>query len=129
MSVLKGATAAALYGARAANGVIVITTKSGSASASRKGLEVTYSTTYGIEKIANIPNFQNTYGTGSNFNYTPANGSWGPHLLEHVLMRTIDSIPHWYAGRPGMGEFDGKRVPYRAYPDNVKDFFETGSNF
>ena len=60
MSVLKGATAAALYGARAANGVIVITTKSGSASASRKGLEVTYSTTYGIEKIANIPNFQNS---------------------------------------------------------------------
>jgi TonB-dependent SusC/RagA subfamily outer membrane receptor len=127
LSVLKGATAAALYGARAANGVIVITTKSGSASASRKGLEVTYSTTYGIEKIANIPNFQNSYGTGSNFNYTAANGSWGPPFIGARPYADIDSIPHWYAGRPGMGEFDGKRVPYRAYPDNVKDFFETGS--
>ena len=127
LSVLKGATAAALYGARAANGVIVITTKSGSASASRKGLEVTYSTTYGIEKIANIPNFQNTYGTGSNFNYTPANGSWGPPFIGTRPYANIDSIPHWYAGRPGMGDFDGMRVPYRAYPDNVEDFFETGS--
>ena len=129
MSVLKGATAAALYGARAANGVIVITTKSGSASASRKGLEVTYSTTYGIEKIANIPNFQNSYGTGSNFNYTAANGSWGPPFIGERPYATLDSIPHWYAGRPGMGEFDGKRVAYRAYPNNVKDFFETGSVF
>lgn len=129
MSVLKGATAAALYGARAANGVIVITTKSGSASASRKGMEVTYSTTYGIEKIANLPNFQNSYGTGSNFNYTAANGSWGPPFIGERPYATLDSIPHWYAGRPGMGEYDGKRVAYRAYPDNVKDFFETGSVF
>jgi TonB-linked SusC/RagA family outer membrane protein len=129
MSVLKGATAGALYGARAANGVIVITTKSGSASASRKGMEVTYSTTYGIEKIANIPNFQNSYGTGSNFNYTAANGSWGPPFIGERPYATLDSIPHWYAGRPGMGEYDGKRVAYRAYPNNVKDFFETGSVF
>jgi TonB-linked SusC/RagA family outer membrane protein len=129
MSVLKGATAAALYGARAANGVIVITTKSGSASASRKGMEVTYSTTYGIEKIANIPNFQNSYGTGSNFNYTAANGSWGLPFIGERPYATLDSIPHWYAGRPGMGEYDGKRVAYRAYPNNVKDFFETGSVF
>ena len=129
MSVLKGATAGALYGARAANGVIVITTKSGSASASRKGMEVTYSTTYGIEKIANIPNFQNSYGTGSNFNYTAANGSWGPPFIGERPYATLDSIPHWYAGRPGMGEYVGKRVAYRAYPNNVKDFFETGSVF
>ena len=129
MSVLKGATAAALYGARAANGVIVITTKSGSASASRKGMEATYSTTYGIEKIANIPNFQNSYGTGSNFNYTAANGSWGPPFIGERPYASIDSIPHWYAGRPGMGDFDGVRVPYQAYPDNVEDFFETGSVF
>ena len=129
MSVLKGATAAALYGARAANGVIVITTKSGSASASRKGLEVTYATTYGIEKIANIPNFQNVYGVGVNFNYAQANGSWGPPFIGTRPYATLDSIPHWYSGRPGMGEFDGQRVPYRAYPDNVKDFFKTGRIF
>jgi TonB-linked SusC/RagA family outer membrane protein len=129
MSVLKGATAAALYGARAANGVIVITTKSGSASASRKGLEITYSTTYGIEKISNIPNFQNTYGTGVNFAYQQSNGSWGAPFIGTRPYANIDSIPHWYQGRPGMGAFDGVRVPYRAYPDNVKDFFETGRIF
>lgn len=129
MSVLKGATAAALYGARAANGVIVITTKSGSAAASRKGLEITYSGTYGIEKIANIPNFQNIYGTGSNFAYQQANGSWGAPFIGTRPYATLDSIPHWYAGRPGMSDFDGKRVPYRAYPNNVKDFFETGRIF
>lgn len=129
MSVLKGATAAALYGARAANGVIVITTKSGSASASRKGLEVTYSSTYAIEKIANIPNFQNTYGTGSNFSYQQANGSWGAPFIGTRPYATLDSIPHWYSGRPGMDEFDGKKVAYRAYPNNVKDFFETGRVF
>lgn len=65
MTILKGANAAALYGSRAANGVIVITTKSGSASVSKKGLEVTYSGTFGIETIANLPDFQNVYGTGS----------------------------------------------------------------
>jgi TonB-linked SusC/RagA family outer membrane protein len=129
MSVLKGATAAALYGARAANGVIVITTKSGSAAASRKGLEVMYSSTYAIEKIANVPNFQNTYGAGTNFNYAQANGSWGPPFLGTRPYASLDSIPHWYAGRPGMGAYDGMKVPYRAYPNNVKDFFDTGRIF
>jgi TonB-linked SusC/RagA family outer membrane protein len=129
MSVLKGATAAALYGARAANGVIVITTKSGSAAVSRKGLEITYSSTYGIEKIANLPNFQNSYGTGANFAYQQANGSWGAPFIGERPYATLDSIPHWYTGRPGMGAFDNVRVPYRAYPNNVKDFFETGTIF
>jgi len=129
MTILKGANAAALYGARAANGVIVITTKSGSAGASKKGLEVTYSGTFGIEKIANLPNFQNSYGTGTNFAYAQANGSWGAPFIGSRPYAALDSIPHWYAGRPGMGEFDGVKVPYRAYPNNVKDFFETGQIF
>lgn len=126
ITVLKGANAAALYGSRAANGVIVITTKSGSASASKKGLEVTYTGTYAIEKIGNLPNFQNIYGTGTNFAYAQANGSWGAPFIGTRPYATLDSIPHWYAGRPGMGEYDGKKVAYRAYPNNVKDFFNTG---
>jgi TonB-linked SusC/RagA family outer membrane protein len=129
ITVLKGANAAALYGSRAANGVIVITTKSGSATASKKGLEVTYTGTYGIEKIGNLPNFQNTYGTGTNFAYAQANGSWGAPFIGTRPYANLDSIPHWYAGRPGMGEFDDVKVPYQAYPDNVKDFFETGHIF
>ncbi len=126
ITVLKGANAAALYGSRAANGVIVVTTKSGSASASKKGLEITYTGTYAIEKIGNLPNFQNSYGTGSNFAYAQANGSWGAPFIGSQPYASLDSIPHWYAGRPGMGEFDGKKAAYRAYPDNVRNFFETG---
>jgi TonB-linked SusC/RagA family outer membrane protein len=126
ISILKGATAASLYGSRAANGVVVITTKSGSASISRKGLEVSYSGTYGIEKIANLPDFQNIYGTGSNFSYAQANGSWGAPFIGTRPYASLDSIPHWFAGRPGMGSYDNLKVPYRAYPNNVKDFFETG---
>jgi TonB-linked SusC/RagA family outer membrane protein len=129
ITVLKGANAAALYGSRAANGVVVITTKSGSATASKKGLEISYAGTYAIEKIGNLPNFQNSYGTGTNFSYAQANGSWGAPFIGSQPYATLDSIPHWYAGRAGMGAYDNLRVPYRAYPDNVKNFFETGHVF
>jgi TonB-linked SusC/RagA family outer membrane protein len=129
MTVLKGAAAAALYGSRAANGVVLITTKTGSAKASRKGLEMTFSTSYAIEKIANLPNLQNTYGTGTNFAYQQANGSWGPPFIGTRPYASLDSIPHWFSGRPGMDAFDGVMVPYRAYPDNVEKLFETGSIF
>jgi TonB-linked SusC/RagA family outer membrane protein len=127
MTILKGAAAAALYGTRAANGVVVITTKSGSAGASKKGMEINYGGTFGVEKIGNIPNFQNTYGTGTNFAYAQANGSWGAPFIGARPYATLDSINHWYNGRPGMEAYNGVRVPYRAYPNNVKDFFETGS--
>src|SRR6185369_13434036 len=55
VTTLNGAAAAALYGTRAANGVIVITTKSSSARASKKGLEVTLSSSYSTEQVANLP--------------------------------------------------------------------------
>ncbi len=78
MNVLKGAAASALYGSRAANGVIVITTKSGSKSA-RKGLEVTYNASYSTEKLSTVPDYQNSYTQGSNQNYSASFiGNWGP---------------------------------------------------
>lgn len=129
MTVLKGAAAAALYGSRAANGVVLITTKTGSPNISRKGLEMTYSSSYALEEIANLPNFQNTYGTGVNFQYQQANGSWGAPFIGARPYASVDSIPHWFSGRPGMDAFDGVMVPYRAYPDNVANLFETGSVF
>lgn len=77
MTVLKGAAASALYGSRAANGVIVITTKSGSKSA-KKGLEVTYNGSYSVEKISSIPDYQDTYTQGSNQQYNGGFiGNWG----------------------------------------------------
>ena len=129
MTVLKGAAAAALYGSRAANGVVLITTKTGSPKASRKGLEMTFSTSYAMEEIANLPNLQNTYGTGTNFAYQQANGSWGAPFVGTRPYATLDSITHWFSGRPGMEAFNGVMVPYRAYPDNVEKLFEKGSIF
>jgi TonB-linked SusC/RagA family outer membrane protein len=77
MTILKGAAASALYGSRAANGVVVITTKAGSKSA-RKGLEVTYNTSYSTEKISTIPDYQDTYTQGSNQTYNGGFiGNWG----------------------------------------------------
>ncbi len=127
ISILKGAAAAALYGSRAGNGVILVTTKSGDPKASKKGLEMTYRSSFAWEKIANLPDYQNTYGTGVNFAYQQANGSWGAPFIGTKPYATLDSIPHWYAGRPGEEQFNNVKVPYRAYPDNVKDLFRTGN--
>lgn len=118
IQVLKGAAAAALYGSRAANGVLLIKTKSGSAS-SKKGMEVTLTSSLSFEQISNLPDYQNTYGNGFNWLEANSNGSWGPKFS------TIDSIPlwpDWAAAFPDMP----RNVPYEAHPNNVKDLFETG---
>ncbi|MBN2484538.1 MAG: SusC/RagA family TonB-linked outer membrane protein [Bacteroidales bacterium] len=118
-TILKGAAAAALYGSRAKNGVVLITTKSGSAKS--KTFSVTINSSINFEDIISLPDYQNTYGTGSEFNYSNANGSWGPAFSE------LDSISTW----PGYSEaFDwGANLPYVAQPNNVKDLFEKGIAF
>src|SRR6266498_4123525 len=57
MNILKGSSAAALYGSRASNGVIIITTKSGSAGRSKKGLEISYLSSVSFETINNLPDY------------------------------------------------------------------------
>ena len=128
ITVLKSGAASALYGTRAANGVVVITTKSGSSRSAKKGFEVVYRASYAIEKIANLPDYQNSYGTGTNFTYQQANGSWGAPFIGATPYASTDSIPHWYAGRAGWGGlYDNVNVPYRAYPNNVENLFDNGS--
>jgi TonB-linked SusC/RagA family outer membrane protein len=84
MTVLKGAAASALYGSRAANGVVVITTKAGSKSA-RKGLEINYNTSYSIENVSSIPDYQNSYTQGSNQTYNGGFiGNWGTAMPSEV---------------------------------------------
>lgn len=84
MTVLKGAAASALYGSRAANGVIVITTKAGSKSA-RKGLEVTYNSSYSVEKVSSLPDYQDSYSQGSNQTYNGGFiGNWGTAMPAEV---------------------------------------------
>lgn len=119
MSVLKGPNAAALYGSRAAAGVILITTKSGK---NGKGLGISVNSNTSFSSLLVLPDYQNSYGQGANgeFSYKDGKGggvndgvdeSWGPRLDGRL-------IPQFYS--------NGVAVPFIAHPDNVKDFFKTG---
>lgn len=84
LTVLKGAAAAALYGSRATNGVVVITTKAARKN-SKKGLEVTYNGSLNFEKIAGLPEYQDVYTQGSNQNYNGGFiGNWGTVFPDQV---------------------------------------------
>jgi TonB-linked SusC/RagA family outer membrane protein len=121
VNVLKSTASAALYGSRAVNGVIVITTKSGSPSSKKgKKLSVSFGSSTYLETIANLPEYQNTYGAGANFIYSNANGSWGPRF------DSMATIPTWAPILAAFPEI-GPTVPYVAKPNNVKDLFRTGS--
>lgn len=138
INILPGGAAAALYGVRAANGVVVVTTKAGSSRASKKKLEVTFASGLAVEQISNLPDYQNKYGTGSRFQYAEANGSWGPAFdrpgpgVTYKADGTVvpngtdmDYIPYWDSYATVFPDHPDT-VPYRAYPDNVKDFFRNG---
>ncbi|MDW7694295.1 SusC/RagA family TonB-linked outer membrane protein [Flammeovirgaceae bacterium SG7u.111] len=125
MSVLKGASAAALYGSRAANGVILITTKSGK---SRKGIGVSFNGGVTFNQVYNLPDYQNEYGGGYKqefdlyegepvVNYA-ADESWGPRMDGQMVRQWYS----WYEDDPNYG----KQTPFVAHPDNIKDFYETG---
>jgi TonB-linked SusC/RagA family outer membrane protein len=140
MTVLKGAAAAALYGSRASRGVVVITTKSGSGKKGAKPINVSYKGGFSVEEIANLPEFQNSYGAGANWRVQGANGSWGGKFGQGNIYNSsggivgkstdgIDYIPAttWatmYASYPEL--FPNGLAAYQAYPNNVKDLFKTG---
>lgn len=128
MSVLKGAAAAVLYGSRAANGVVLITTKSGSKAANeKKGYSVTLSTSYAMENIASLPDYQNTYGQGSNFQISGANGSWGKAFEEGDVVDYAAITAEYPDLALQLYPDLGGKYAYKAYPDNVKNLFRTGS--
>lgn len=131
ISVLKGPSASALYGSRASNGVILITTKSGAKS---KGIGVSFNSSTMMSKVFLLPEMQNEYGGGFALKFeevvdpidgltykvvnTNANNSWGPRF-DGTLVRHWDSL---YPGEPNYGEVR----PWVATPNNIKDFFQTG---
>lgn len=77
VEILKGAAATAIYGSRGANGVVLITTKSGRAGSTR----ATLSTSYSIDQVSQLPQLQTSYGQGSGGVANPSSPfSWGPRL-------------------------------------------------
>lgn len=117
ISVLKGGTAAALYGSRAANGVILITTKSGQ---TRQGIGVEYNSSFTFENPLAIPHWQYEYGSGS--------GGVAPtSQAEAVSYGRIS----WGAKLDGSMVFnpDGVQRPYSAQKNNIKNFYDTGTTF
>jgi len=118
ISVLRGANAAALYGSRANNGVIVITTKSGQGGA--EGVTVDLGFNYQASSAILLDKMQNEYGQGGNGIYSPnAIVSWGAKM-------DGSQVAHW-SPDPNYPLF-GKTYAYEAQPNNVKDYFQTGNN-
>jgi len=154
ISVLKGANAAALYGSRAANGVILVTTKQ--AKSGKKGIGISVTSSVAFDKVYKTPNYQNLYGQGlvgsefyhlvneggigsmtyqeyaeeNGFTYYDGDGggvwdhvdeSWGPRLDVGL------NLPQFNSPLTDPLDPDSRiATPWISYPDNVKDFFETG---
>ena len=143
ISVLKGAAASALYGSRASNGVIMITTKR---AKEQIGLGVEFSSTLGIERVSKLPKLQKQYGGGygymaldgfDNFGETVINGvtyttpdysmdeSWGPKYDGRQVLAWYD-LAKWEAnGKVGNPTTSAWSAPKHDY----EDFFETGVSY
>jgi TonB-linked SusC/RagA family outer membrane protein len=116
MTILKGAAATALYGSRAANGVILITTKSGKQQS--KGLGIEYNGGLQWESVMRLPQMQNDFGMGWNGDKTDdENGSWGPKFDGSTL-------------KYGTVYNNSQQIKtYKSIDNNMKDFFDTGFRY
>lgn len=126
IDVLKGLSAAVLYGEQGRNGVLIVTTKN--ARKKKERMEINLNQTYFVTEIASAPELQNNYGNGFDQNWGFFFSNWGPLFGG---LNSPDSIPHPLSNAPAairnqFPEFLGTNVPYQAYPNNVKDFFKSG---
>ncbi|MEO6730258.1 MAG: SusC/RagA family TonB-linked outer membrane protein [Ferruginibacter sp.] len=134
ISILKGASAAALYGSEAVNGVVLITTKSGKG---KKGFSVDVNTNYSFDKVAYLPRYQNVRGAGAPLNisnggqddagfvYVDLDGD-GIKETRSILGYSINFGPK-FDGKPTIS-WDGVVRPYEAQMDNYAGLFQTAQN-
>lgn len=127
INILKGQAAAALYGLRATNGVILITTRSGRNAGAGRPV-ITVNSTYSQDRVARLPEVQQLYAQGTGFNFVPVNSfAWGPRIEDLPNDAAYGGNNHGQPGRffhPQKGEW----VEPRAY-NAARDFFETGGTF
>lgn len=127
ISVLKGPAASALYGSRAANGVILIETKTGTSQPNGFGVELNSSIQF--SNPLKLPNYQNEFGSGGGGKYSYLNGStyiganenydaygenWGPRM-NGQLIKQFNS--------------DGQPAPFTPAPNNIRNFYQTGVTY
>lgn len=114
ISILKGASSTALYGSRAANGVVLIITKRGSKSK----LNVEFSNSAMFSDILRTPKYQSEFGQGwDGLHYLIENGSWGPRFTGEDLL--------W-----GNVVNNSQKVkPYSFQKDQLRNFFDVGTNY
>ncbi len=116
LNVLKGATAAAVYGSLAGNGAIIVETKRGKIGES---FTIGLNSSATFEEVAYMPEFQTEYGTGWQGAYDNVeNTNWGPRFDGQV--RQIG---------PTFADGTFQAVPYAPVKDNLKDFYNTGTTF
>ncbi len=117
ISVLKGPSAAALYGSRAGNGVILVTTKSGMKG---KGFGVSFSTSNVWETPYRFLDFHYKYANGDRINaFNPSSAYWGGLPLDEGNTAVQWDSPLDANGQPIATEL-------KSYKDNMKNFLETG---
>lgn len=123
VSVLKGAAAAALYGIRAANGAIIVTTKSGR-SKGGASKNITFKTSFGFDRVNKLPERQTKYSQGTSGTYSPtSNSSWGA-LIDTLRYDGATDYPKDRFGRI-VGMSDPTATDMRAMAYDVEDFFQT----
>ena len=125
IQVLKGLSAAVLYGANGRNGVIIVTTKNGRAAKGQR-FEVNVNQSVFVSKIASLPDYQPAYGDGFQQNYGPFFSNWGPAYTQ------LDSIPNPYGNfsdaslQAQFPQYVGTNIKYQPFTHSVKNFFNTG---
>jgi TonB-linked SusC/RagA family outer membrane protein len=148
ISVLKGPNAAAIYGSRGANGVILITTKRGGNTGGRAKVQASSGLTWDTKSI--LPTYQNQYGQGAGGQFRYVNGkgggvqdgndqSFGPKLdgrtagcifIKKTDPRYSAAQPFTYDPTVACSQFNALTgAPWIAHPDNVDSFFNTGKTF
>jgi TonB-dependent SusC/RagA subfamily outer membrane receptor len=150
--ILKGGQAASLYGNRAGNGAVIIRTK----RADSKGFHLDYNATALVKSIADYPDFQNTYGQGSNGHYKYSDGSgggindgfdgsWGPPMDGQMItqfdgpatgwingqQQTVRAGDLWARAQATLNGIDNSitATPWIAQPDNMKNYFHSAWTF
>ncbi len=138
ISILKGLSATVLYGEAGRNGVILVTTKNGSDLSANKGMEISVTQTVAQTEIANVPDYQNTFGNGFNAGFGWFFSNWGAAFADlnpssygsdykgerdgKVIITHPYDQPQFHGDFP---EYIGAEYLYQPY-ESVENFFDKG---